>query len=408
MLIVPIGTDAPIYHWPVVSLITIIINTAIYFFRFSFYHDGEIAERYWELQLLAELQFGAFKPWQWLTANYIHYDFFHLLGNMMGLWGIGIIVEGKIGWWKYMLLYNLIGIVSCAVLQTMLIMAPEGSAAGASLCIFGLMAIAMVWAPANEMTVLAIFWIGFIVRVITFEVTVYAFVVFFLFVEIVMGIIHMMFASTYMEEYGIVVLVCSATLHVAGAAAGFGLGVFMLRRGWVDCENWDLFSVWQDRHLMTREQLAEEKLNSEEGKRKLAQAREAMTGQFHNFMKLEEPAAALAVHRRGKLQFSDWRLAEPEHIQLIQALRKAQLWDDTVLTMVEYLHLYSERAGIVRLALAQLLIEQLGRPMQGLKVLSKLDPKQLPAPQQQKLAALRQRAQAETEENPFEATVDDW
>jgi hypothetical protein len=166
--------------------------------------------------------------------------------------------------------------------------------------------------------------------------------------------------------------------------------------------------VWKGRHAMSRDQLAEERLNSEEGKRKLAQARETMHAQFLNFLKLDEPAAALAVHRRGKLQFADWRLPEPEHVQLIQLLRKAQLWDDTVLSMVEYLHLFTERAVLVRLALAQLLIEQLNRPMQGMKVLAKLDSKQLPAAQQQKLAALRKRGQAEMEENPFEATVDDW
>jgi hypothetical protein len=76
--------------------------------------------------------------------------------------------------------------------------------------------------------------------------------------------------------------------------------------------------------------------------------------------------------------------------------------------MVEYLHLFTERASLVRLALAQLLIEQLNRPVQGLKVLAKLDPKPLPPPQQQKFAALKKRAQKEAEENPFEATVDDW
>ena len=116
----------------------------------------------------------------------------------------------------------------------------------------------------------------------------------------------------------------------------------------------------------------------------------------------------LAVHRRGKKQFADWRLPEPEHIQMIQELRKWQLWDDAVLSMVEYLHLFTERAVLVRLALAQLLIEQLNRPRQGIKVLAKLDAKQLPAPQQQKLAALKKRAEQEAEENPFEATVDEW
>jgi membrane associated rhomboid family serine protease len=399
LVVVPYETDAPIYHWPYATLGLIIFNTILFFFTLN------LPEEHQELFFTSLwLQFGAWHPWQWLTANYEHFDLFHLMGNMFILWGIGIIVEAKLGWWKYLLVYNLIGIVSCAILQTLMIFGPDTGAAGASICIFGLLAIAMIWAPANELSVFVL--LGW--RYFTMEVTVYGFVVFCLFVELVFFILEAMFRATDYETEGIIVFISSASLHLLGAGAGLGVALVMLNRKWVDCENWDVFSVWQGRHTMTRDQLAEEKLNSEEGKRKLAELRETMHTQFLNYLKNDEPAAALAVHRRGKLQFTDWRLPEPEHVQMIQALRKWQLWDDCVLSMVEYLHLFTERAALVRLALAQLLIEQLNRPVQGLKVLTRLDAKQLPAPQQQKLAALRQRAQREAEENPFEATVDDW
>jgi len=399
ILFFPYETDAPIYHWPFTTVGLIIVNTVIFFFTLALPEEPRI-----EFFTTFWLQFGVWYPWQWLTANYEHFDFFHLIGNMFVLWGVGIIVEGKLGWWKYLLVYNLIGIVSCAILQTLLIFGPETGAAGASICIFGLLAIAMIWAPANEMTVFVLFFYRFF----TMEVTVYSFVTFCIFLELVFGILDVMFSASEFEEHGIIVFISSATLHLLGASAGLAVGLAMLKWRWVDCENWDVFSVWQGRHRLSREQLAEEALNTEEGKRKLAAARETMHTQFLNFLKTDEPAAALAVHRRGKLQFADWRLTEPEHVQMIQVLRKWQLWDDTVLSMVEYLHLFTERASLVRLALAQLLVEQLNRPMQGIKVLARIDPKQLPAPQQQKLAALRKRAQNAAEENPFEATVDDW
>jgi membrane associated rhomboid family serine protease len=399
ILFFPYETDAPIYHWPFATVGLIIVNTVIFFFTLGLPQEAQeqFFTTFW-------LQFGVWYPWQWLTANYEHFSFGHLIGNMFVLWGVGIIVEGKLGWWKYLLVYNLIGIVSCAILQTLLIFAPEGGAAGASICIFGLLAIAMIWAPANEMSVFVLFFY----RAFTMEVTVYSFVTFCLFLELVFGILDVMFSASEFEDNGIIVFISSATLHLLGASAGLAVGLAMLKWRWVDCENWDVFSVWQGRHRLSREQLAEEALNTEEGKRKLAAARETMHTQFLNFLKTDEPAAALAVHRRGKLQFADWRLTEPEHVQMIQALRKWQLWDDTVLSMVEYLHLFTERASLVRLALAQLLVEQLNRPVQGIKVLARIDPKQLPAPQQQKLAALRKRAQNAAEENPFEATVDDW
>ena len=220
--------------------------------------------------------------------------------------------------------------------------------------------------------------------------------------------IQVLLSATTMLARGTFLVITSQVLHMMGAVTGFVVGAAMVRWKWVDCENWDVFSVWKGRHTMSRDQLAEEALNSEEGKRKLAAARETMHTQFQNYLKNDEPAAALAVHRRGKKQFADWRLPEPEHIQMIQELRKWQLWDDATLSMVEYLHLFTERAVLVRLALAQLLIEQLNRPRQGIKVLAKLDARQLPPPQQQKLTALKKRAEQEAEENPFEATVDDW
>ena len=35
----------------------------------------------------------------------------------------------------------------------------------------------------------------------------------------------------------------SAMLHPSGAAIGFVIAVVILKRDWVDCENWDLFAV---------------------------------------------------------------------------------------------------------------------------------------------------------------------
>ena len=32
-------------------------------------------------------------PWQWLTYAFIHYSFWHLLGNALGLWWLGKAVE---------------------------------------------------------------------------------------------------------------------------------------------------------------------------------------------------------------------------------------------------------------------------------------------------------------------------
>jgi hypothetical protein len=166
--------------------------------------------------------------------------------------------------------------------------------------------------------------------------------------------------------------------------------------------------VWAGKHTMSRDQKAAAALETPEAQAKLANLRHVMSTQIQQYLAAGEAAAALAVHRRGRLQFPDWRPDEPQMIQLISGLRKAQLWNDATLMMVEYLQRYTERTPLVRLALAQLLVEQLGRPVQALKVLAKLRPEQLPAPQQEKYHELHARAAAEAEENPFEAVVEDW
>src|SRR5947208_4569561 len=158
----------------------------------------------------------------------------------------------------------------------------------------------------------------------------------------------------------------SQVLHLMGAATGFAIGAAMVKWKWVDCENWDLFSVMRDRHMLTREQLAEEAISSDEAQTKLASLEQKTQDDLRRYLSAGEAEAALAVHRRGRKQFAAWRLSEDDHIQLISSLRAKAKWDDAVEVMVEYLKTPQPKAPMVRLALAQLLIEQLGRPGQAL------------------------------------------
>ncbi|MFK7821239.1 MAG: rhomboid family intramembrane serine protease, partial [Planctomycetaceae bacterium] len=63
------------------------------------------------------LWFGAIRPHQWLTAFFMHAGFAHLIGNMVFLWAFGLVVEGKLGWKKFIPLYLMLGISQCAVEQ---------------------------------------------------------------------------------------------------------------------------------------------------------------------------------------------------------------------------------------------------------------------------------------------------
>jgi hypothetical protein len=259
----------------------------------------------------------------------------------------------------------------------------------------------MVWAPKNELSCLLL--LG---RITTFDIPIATYASISIGIEVLLG---MLTAISLSASESMPLAMTSQILHLMGAATGFMVGVAMLKWKWVDCENWDLFSVLKGRNLMTREQLAEEELSSDEAKAKLASLREQMHAKLRSYLASGEVAAALALHRRGRKQFgAAWQPPEEDQIQLIAGLRKAQHWEDTVQTMVEYLKTPQPRAPFVRLALAQVLIEQLSRPRQALKVLARLDPKTLPTSHQKTFAGIQQRAQQAAEEDPFEITADDW
>ena len=144
MILIPLSTDAPIYHWPWMTLVLIGVN----FVAFLLTGRGALPEGWM-------LTFGqGLHPVEWLANNFLHFGILHFIGNMIFLWSFGIVVEGKLGWWRYLLLYLLIGIAGGAIVQAAMLgqigADPPGSG-GASLCIYALLAICIVWAPKNEM-----------------------------------------------------------------------------------------------------------------------------------------------------------------------------------------------------------------------------------------------------------------
>src|SRR5262249_62089927 len=96
-------------------------------------------------------------PLQLVTSNFIHGNFEHLIGNMMFLWAFALVVEGKLGAFAFLAVYLGLGIVQCGLEQAATLGMDEGSSFGASAVIYGLMAMALVWAPRNELNCIAFF-----------------------------------------------------------------------------------------------------------------------------------------------------------------------------------------------------------------------------------------------------------
>ncbi|MEZ6069510.1 MAG: rhomboid family intramembrane serine protease [Pirellulales bacterium] len=119
------------------------------------------------------LHFGnGLHPTQWLTAAFMHIDIFHIVGNMMFLWPFGLVVEGKIGWWRFLLVYLGIAVTANFIFQVAMLGSTFQYALGASTAIYGLIGVSIIWAPKNELDVVYFVWVMFVLRTGTTEIAI--------------------------------------------------------------------------------------------------------------------------------------------------------------------------------------------------------------------------------------------
>ncbi len=217
-MMIPIRTDAPIYHFPFVTIGLIVVNV------FAFV--GVLGASKGDLQGLI-LQYGdGLHPLQWITSNFIHGGLMHLIGNMIFLWTFGLVVEGKVGPLVFLPLYLGIGFVQCGVEQAIMSTGGEGGSYGASAILFGLVCIAMFWAPKNDVTVAGLI----VFRPFVVDLPIAVFAALFVLWEIVL---------VWLTGFG----PTTPVLHLSGALVGAVVGWAMLKWNAVDCEGWDLLSV---------------------------------------------------------------------------------------------------------------------------------------------------------------------
>ena len=218
---VPYSTDAPIYHYPLGTVALIAAN-----FLCFVAIGSPAADHGWVLH------FGAVNnPLEWLTNLFRHANWGHLIGNLYFLWLFGLVVEGRLGWRRFVPLYLAIGIAESGVSQVAMLGADTSIAFGASGAIMGLMVICLVWAPKNEFSVFILVFY----RLLFFDVTILVYCLVYLGWELISLALVGFWMSTPL-------------LHLNGAVLGFAAGVLYLKKGWVDCENWDLFAVLKGTH----------------------------------------------------------------------------------------------------------------------------------------------------------------
>ncbi len=409
MVFAPINTDAPIYHWPKATVGLIAANLM----SFAIIASGVLGEFHQVVARYGLTYGGGLRPWQWLTSSFVHFDFVHVLGNMMFLWGLGLVVEGKIGWKAFLTLYLGLGVTECAIEQV-LSFGTRGVSAGASSIVFGLLAVALVWAPRNELEFG--YWLP-TMRWDTFELSI---VLFAVLVLIGQGLV-----AWWLIASGSGMTLSAPIVHLLGAVLGFAYATVAVRRDWVDCEGWDLYSVLQGRHAQptASDQFIPimERDPGERPRPKVGQTKPLVDPERHAVLKkvrcikrvrklvaAGQAGEAYQLLRKTQHMLDDWHLPQRDHVALGEALQRASLWAEAIALWEEYIELQPGSADAIRLSAAGLLLEKQRRPHAALRVLEPIDRSTLHPRLERRRAAIERVAQQLIDSGLIEIDQNAW
>jgi membrane associated rhomboid family serine protease len=433
LIVIPTGTDAPIYHWPYATVGLIVLNVALAFLVPPVSSEPELDENDEVIENSAEvtnferyalaLGDGRLHPVQWVTHNFLHYGIIHLAGNMLFLWAFGIVVEGKLGAVKYLLAYLAIGTLHGALSQTLLMRSGlDGHAAGASAVIYGLLAACMIWAPRNELNCTAIIIAGF--RIFVFDWDFYYTTVALLYIG--EQALRLVFWSAMGGE-----IMVSEMGHLSGAFWGGVVAIFLLKSKLVDCEGWDLFTVWAKYRKLTRDwQSREKRLDHQKESLRFslkARAREkasigevasdgsapspeergaAAVRRVQSLIDRGDISGALGAYDKAARVLFNWP-SQPDLYGLIKALHARGAEAESVRLMRDHCRHYPGNSAKVRLKLAQILMLNCQRPTAALRVLEEVPTGSLTADLETARQKLVQKARQMCDEGVLELEGDD-
>jgi membrane associated rhomboid family serine protease len=382
----PYSCDALLYHWPIVTVTLIAINVTTFVAALN---ERINVANGWLLEYGTGLH-----PAQWLLSTFMHANFEHLLGNMFFLWAFGLITEGKLGWWKFLLVYLGIAIGQSGIEQAVMpMLAPDVPfTLGASAAIYGLMAMACVWAPVNELSVFML--LGF--RPITFEMNVGVF-----------AAIYVGLDTLYCLLFGVGAI--GSIAHLMGGAMGLALGVALLKMGVAECNDYDLLSVLSGTYGSDKQKQREAEAVSPEriAVRMEEQAVEARR-RFDAYLAIDQPQQALAVRRRMVDMKRPLELERKDLMRLIVGLHKQEAWVESAPVMAELIERFPEGSEGVRLKLAQICLVKLDKPARTIELLSALDASRLPADQVKLCQKMRAVAEQKVSEGELEVDDGAW
>jgi membrane associated rhomboid family serine protease len=393
MIVIPTGTDAPIYHWPYATVGLIVLNVLLLFLvppvasapRFD--DNGEIISGKDEVSAFERFALtigdGKLHPIQWVTHNFLHFGFIHLAGNMLFLWAFGIVVEGKLGPLNYLAAYLAIGTLHGAFVQALLMGSHLNQpAAGASAVIYGLLAVCMIWAPRNELYTTVILTAGFRIWVFQWELYYTTVALYYVGTQV----LTLLFWGALGGK-----LMFSELGHLSGALWGAVVGVGLLKAGLVDCEGWDLFSLGAKRRKLAQDWKKRGELldrsSAVRGPRPSGargRSRQALeptlerdgyeaqsTAAVRSVLariEADDLPSALEAYKMATKTLYNWP-SQADLYAMIKAFHARGAETESVPLMRDHCRNFPEDSTKVRLKLAQILIRNCQRPAEAIRLL---------------------------------------
>jgi hypothetical protein len=165
----PLKDNVPTRSFPVVTVVLIAINAAVWIFYQLPDLEGSVVEyAYQPCEVTTSCPPGTAEGegWQvtWLTSMFMHGSWLHLIGNMVFLWVFGNNVEDALGKIRFLIFYLLAGIAATA-LQTFvtLWMGSDADAAipnvGASGAVSGVLGAYLLLLPTASVLTLVFFFL---------------------------------------------------------------------------------------------------------------------------------------------------------------------------------------------------------------------------------------------------------
>lgn len=384
MFFVPLSTDAPIYHRPWGTIGLIVVNTLAFLLMVT---GPSEAQDEWFVNY-GLLHGAGIHPVQWVTSNFLHGGFMHLISNMFFLWAFGLVVEGKIGTGPFLGVYAGIACGECALEQICLLGADPGVSFGASSAIFGLMAIALIWAPRNEITV----GYSWVLRTGILDIPIQHFALWMIVVQVILAFV-------------LGFQVTSEVLHLAGAGLGAGVAWLFLKKKWVDCENWDLFSIMAGKHMAPIDgspaPVRKGPRLTREGK---PAKKKKLVDPVRRKVKHLERLRRLLTEGKPRAAFDEWVAArhfaeeqvsfQTDLVNLAGQLQAAGYLREAMEVHLHFIERFPNEADRVRIEVAELMFRHQRRPHAAMRILEPLDDATLPPELSQRLNHLRREAAA--------------